>query len=215
MANRWAPTILARAFSGGTNDNIDFSSNTLKLALMTTAYTPAADLTGVSVYSSISASEASGTGYVATGISISTPAMSTVYANTFGRLWAVGTAYALGDVVRPITVNTHLYMCAGAGTSHATTEPTWNTVSGKDNAAVDNTVVWTEIGTSLTKFSSANIVSPSMSLTGIQYGWIYDSSTTNQDLICLLDFGSQKTWTSTVVTFTPDANLGWTYLTPS
>jgi hypothetical protein len=79
----------------------------------------------------------------------------------------------------------------------------------------DSGVVWTEIGTSLTKFSSGNVVSSSMSLTGIQYGWIYDATTTNKDLICLLDFGSQKTWTSTVVTFTPDANLGWVYLTPS
>jgi hypothetical protein len=30
---------------------------------MATAYTPAADLTGIAVYSDISASEASGTGY--------------------------------------------------------------------------------------------------------------------------------------------------------
>ena len=214
MANRWAPSILARAFAGGASDAIVLATDTLKLALMTTAYTPAADLTGIAVYGDISASEAAGTGYVAGGITVPTPAMSTIYANTYGRLWVATTAYVLGDVVRPITTNTHLYMCAAAGTS-AGSEPTWTTVSGKDNAAVDGTVTWTEIGTSLTKFSSANIVSPSMSLTSIQYGWIYDNTTTNKDLICLLDFGSQKTWTSTVVTFTPDANLGWVYLTPS
>jgi hypothetical protein len=214
VANRWAPSILARAFAGGASDAIVLATDTLKLALMTTAYTPAADLTGIAVYGDISASEAAGTGYVAGGITVPTPAMSTIYANTYGRLWVATTAYVLGDVVRPITTNTHLYMCAAAGTS-AGSEPTWTTVSGKDNAAVDGTVTWTEIGTSLTKFSSANIVSPSMSLTSIQYGWIYDNTTTNKDLICLLDFGSQKTWTSTVVTFTPDANLGWVYLTPS
>jgi hypothetical protein len=215
MANRWAPSILNRAFAGAAADAIVLSTDTLKLALMTTAYSPAADLTAVNVYGDISASEASGTGYVAGGISLTSPAMSTIYANTFGRVWTVATVYALGDVVRPITTNTHLYMCAAAGTSHATTEPTWNTVSGKDNASTDNGVVWTEIGTSLTKFSSSNIVSPSMSLTSVQYGWIYDNTTTNKDLFCLLDFGSQKTWTSTVVTFTPDTNLGWVYLTPS
>jgi hypothetical protein len=190
------------------------SSDTLKLALMATAYTPAADLTGVAVYSDISASEASGSGYTAGGITVPSPAMTTTYANSYGRLWAVTTAYVAGDVVRPTTGNTHLYMATNSGTS-AGTEPTWNTTPGKDNAATDNGIVWTEIGTSITKFSSSNVVSASMTLTGIQYGWIYDNTTTNKDLICLLDFGSQKTWTSTVVTFTPDANLGWVYLTPA
>ncbi len=213
MANRWAPTILARAFTGGANDNIDLAANTLKLALMATAYTPAANLTGIAVYSDISASEASGTGYVATGITVPSPAMSTIYASTFGRVWSASQTWALGDVVRPLTTPTHLFMCVKAGAGSAT-EPTWPTTPGVDITEGAN-VTWSEIGTSLTKFSSSNIVSPSMSLTAIQYGWIYDTSTTNLDLICLLDFGSQKTWTSTVVTFTPDANLGWAFLTPS
>lgn len=214
MTNRWAPTILNRAFAGAAADAIVLSTDVLKLALMATAYTPAADLTGVAVYGDISASEAAGTGYVAGGITVPSPAMTTTYANSFGRLWAATTAYVAGDVVRPTAGNAHLYMCAVAGTS-AGSEPTWTTVSGRDNAATDNGIIWTEIGSSITKFSSANIVSPSMSLTAIQYGWIYDNTTTNKDLVCLLDFGSQKTWTSTVVTFTPDANLGWVYLTPS
>lgn len=214
MANRWAPPILARAFAGGASDAIVLATDTLKLALMNTAYTPAADLTAVAVYGDISASEASGTGYVAGGITVPTPAMATVYANSFATTWAASTVYTAGQVVRPTTGNAHLYMVAVGGTS-AASEPTWTTVPGRDNVTIDNNVVWTEIGSSLTKFSSANIVSPSMSLTAIQYGWIYDNTTTNKDLICLLDFGSQKTWTSTVVTFTPDANLGWVYLTPS
>ena len=214
MANRWAPPILARAFAGGASDAIVLATDTLKLALMATAYTPAADLTAVAVYGDISASEASGTGYVAGGITVPSPAMSTVYANSYGRLWVASTVYVAGDVVRPTTGNAHLYMCAVGGTSAASPEPTWTTVPGRDNVAADNGVVWSEIGSSLTKFSSSNIVSPSMSLTGIQYGWIYDNTTTNKDLICLVDFGSQKTWTSTVVTFTPDANLGWAYLAP-
>lgn len=215
MANRWAPTILNRAFAGAAADAIVLSTDVLKLALMATAYTPGADLTGVAVYSDISASEASGTGYVAGGITVPSPAMTTTYANSYGRQWAVATAYVAGDVVRPTTGNAHLYMCAVAGTSHASTEPTWNTVSGKDNTSTDNGVVWTEIGSSITKFSSSNVVSPSMSLTGIQYGWVYDNTTTNKDLVCLVDFGAQKTWTSTVVTFTPDSNLGWVFLTPA
>lgn len=212
MANRWAPSVLARAFAGGASDAIVLSTDTLKLALMATAYTPAADLTSIAVYSDISASEAAGTGYVAGGISLTSPAMTTTYANSFATTWAATTAYTVGQVIRPATGNGHLYMCTVAGTSGGTT-PTFPTGSGVDVA--DNTATWSEIGTSITKFSSANIVSPTMSLTSVQYGWIYDNTTTNKDLICLLDFGSQKTWTSTVVTFTPDANLGWVYLTPS
>lgn len=212
MANRWAPSILARAFAGGASDAIVLATDVIKLALMATAYTPAADLTGIAVYSDISASEASGTGYTAGGITVPSPAMTTTYANSFATTWAASTAYTAGQVIRPATGNGHLYMAVTSGTSAATT-PTFPTASGQD--VTDSGVVWTEIGSSITKFSSSNVVSASMSLTGIQYGWIYDNQTTNKDLICLLDFGSQKTWTNTVVTFTPDANLGWVYLTPS
>lgn len=216
MANRWAPSILNKAFSGAAADAIVMATDAFKMALMTTAYTPAADLTAVTVFGDISASEASGTGYtggVGNGLSVTSSAMTTTYANSFATTWLATTAYTVGQVVRPATGNGHLYMCTVAGTSLGST-PTFPTGSGVDVAEAAGPT-WSEIGTSIVKFSSANIVSPSMSLTSVQYGWIYDNTTTNKDLICLLDFGSQKTWTSTVVTFTPDANLGWVYLTPS
>ena len=55
--------------------------------------------------------------------------------------WAIGTAYTLGDVVKPTTYAAHSYKCTTAGTSHATTQPTWGTTNGGTTA--DNTVVWT------------------------------------------------------------------------
>lgn len=55
--------------------------------------------------------------------------------------WAAATAYTLGDVVKPTTYASHAYKCTTAGTSHATTEPTWGTTNGGTTA--DNTVVWT------------------------------------------------------------------------
>jgi hypothetical protein len=219
MANRWATDIIRR-LATQTPVAYDFDTDTLKLALMATAYNPATAFTTTNTYADISASEASGTGYTATGITVPTPAWTTTQANSYGRAWTATTAYNVGDVIRPsANTNGHLYMVVTAGTTGGT-EPiagNWPTVSGKDSPT-DGTVVYTEIGTSITKFSSGNIVSPSMSLTGIQYGWIYDAqnaTAANQSLICLLDFGSQKTWTSTVVTFTPDTNLGWVFLTPS
>lgn len=57
--------------------------------------------------------------------------------------WAVGKAYVLGDVVKALA-GAHagtLFECTTAGTSHATTEPTWDAVDG--NTTADNTVTWT------------------------------------------------------------------------
>ena len=55
--------------------------------------------------------------------------------------WAAATVYSLGDVVKPSSYASHSYKCTTAGTSHATTEPTWGTTNGGTTA--DNTVTWT------------------------------------------------------------------------
>lgn len=55
--------------------------------------------------------------------------------------WAVGTAFTLGDAVRPTTRNGFAYECTVAGTSGAAIEPTWPTNPG--GTVVDGTVTWT------------------------------------------------------------------------
>ena len=57
--------------------------------------------------------------------------------------WEAATPYAEGDIIVPTTGKEtgFFYECTTAGTSHATTEPTWPTVLGE--TVVDNTVVWT------------------------------------------------------------------------
>lgn len=55
--------------------------------------------------------------------------------------WDNATAYALGDLVEPTTPNGKVYKVTTAGTSHATTEPTWPTV-GIGSTVSDGTVVW-------------------------------------------------------------------------
>ena len=72
-------------------------------------------------------------------------------ANTFdglykllkGTTWAANTAYALDAEVVPTVgkANGFLYRCTTAGTSHATTEPTWPITEGA--TVTDNTVTWT------------------------------------------------------------------------
>ena len=59
----------------------------------------------------------------------------------WARNWTVNTAYLVGDIVTPTTDNGKYFECTTAGTSHATTEPTWDTVTG--HTTPDNTVVWT------------------------------------------------------------------------
>lgn len=71
------------------------------------------------------------------------------YGYTSGKTpsaWEANTAYTtadgadIGDLVIPTTANGWVYRCQTAGTSHATTEPTWTTNLGQ--LIEDGTVVW-------------------------------------------------------------------------
>jgi hypothetical protein len=62
------------------------------------------------------------------------------------KLWPETSArnmiYQVGDVIKPTTTYAgHSYKCTTAGTSHATTEPTWTTTNG--NTTTDGTAVFT------------------------------------------------------------------------
>jgi hypothetical protein len=54
--------------------------------------------------------------------------------------WATGTAYTARNIRRPTVANGYGYTVCVAGTSHATTEPTWPTTPGA--TVVDGTVTW-------------------------------------------------------------------------
>lgn len=56
------------------------------------------------------------------------------------RKWQANTAYNYPTECVPTTLNGYVYLCVLAGTSHATTEPTWPTVRG--NIVVDGTTKW-------------------------------------------------------------------------
>ena len=56
--------------------------------------------------------------------------------------WAVATAYTVGNIIEPTTANGYIYICTTAGTSNATTEPTWPTTVS--NTVTDgSTAIWT------------------------------------------------------------------------
>lgn len=55
-------------------------------------------------------------------------------------IWVKNTAYAVDDVVTPTTLTGYQYRCTVAGTSHATTQPTWGTALGVTQT--DGSVTW-------------------------------------------------------------------------
>jgi len=54
--------------------------------------------------------------------------------------WAAATAYVVGDRVKDPTSPTYIHVCTVAGTSHASTEPTWPLTI--DATVSDGTVTW-------------------------------------------------------------------------
>lgn len=54
--------------------------------------------------------------------------------------WAGNTAKVVGNIVVPTTANTYYYECIIAGTTHATTEPTWGTT--ENGKTTDGSVTW-------------------------------------------------------------------------
>ena len=66
----------------------------------------------------------------------------------YPETWTANTVYYVGELVKPTTYTSsspvdssrHSYLCTIAGTSHASTEPTWSTTNGATQT--DNTVTW-------------------------------------------------------------------------
>ncbi len=144
---------LANAFGGESSGDAfqtDFLSDTIKVSLHTSSYTPNLD-----THETLSdvTNEISGTGYVAGGVTLASKTITYTPADSWATARANSTAYAVGDIVRPASGNGHLYRCIVAGTS-AGSPPTFPTVSGQ--IVTDNTVTWAEIGRGLTVFDCAD-----------------------------------------------------------
>jgi hypothetical protein len=106
---------------------VDYLSDTIKIALLTNAYTPGLDTH--EVYSDLTSEVASGGGYTTGGNALASKTLTVTAANSWGISRANTTAYAVGDVVRPASANGFLYRCVVAGTS-AGSPPTFSTVIG-------------------------------------------------------------------------------------
>ncbi|MCU7845287.1 MAG: hypothetical protein KZQ93_15770 [Candidatus Thiodiazotropha sp. (ex Monitilora ramsayi)] len=73
---------------------------------------------------------------------LSNPGVDQIQINIVSNVvgWSAGATIALSDIVQPSTPNGYKYQAQGAGTTHATVEPTWPTVIGE--TVDDNGITW-------------------------------------------------------------------------
>jgi len=190
---QWYTNALSNAFgsvTAGNAPNIDWLSDDIRLALVTSVYTP--DLALHDFWNDVSANEASGTGYTAGGNALASKTLTITAANSWGTIWAATTAYTTGRIIRPTAGNGFLYRSTGAGTS-AGTEPTFPTTVGA--TVVDGTVTWTNVGRAIVQFDAADVSWPSSTVTA-RYAVLYNrtpATDATRPLMGLFDFGSNQT----------------------
>lgn len=171
---------------------INWASDTHKCTLHTSSYSP--NYGTHAHQSDLSNEVGAGNGYSTGGNTLNTLSAALVLASAL-TAWATGTAYVVGQCVRSTGSNGHVYMCVVAGTSHASTEPTWPTDPGHD--VDDNTVTWTEVGQAIVKLVGTI---PAWTATGAgftcRYAVIADTtpgSAATNPLIACVDFQADQT----------------------
>lgn len=193
---KFFPSALAKAF----NKEIDWDSDSLFAALLTTAYTYSDTH---DYWNDVSANElAAGSGYTANGVALAGLSIVATAANSWATTWSLTTAIKAGTIVRPTTGNGRLYRAQADGTT-AGTEPTWPTTIG--STVVDSGVTWTCIGT-----YAIGLVCNDPSWTGITFSTVryvvfYDrtpGTDATRPLIGIIDYGSAQSVSS--ATFTVD-----------
>lgn len=197
--------LYGNAISQAFNKEIDWDSDTIKVQLHTSTYTPS----DAHDYQNDLTNEVStANGYTAGGVTLGTKTRTYTVANSWGTARANSTAYVVGDVVRPSTGNSYLYKCVVAGTSSAS-PPTFSTVVGQDTT--DGGVTWTTMGTGIVVLSSA---AAQWTLTGtvtFRYAVVVDTTpgtTATNPLVGYQDFSSDQSGNSQI-TVTPHTTLGW------
>lgn len=194
---------LAKVF----NKEIDFDTDTLKVMLCTSAYTPNLD---TDAYKSAVTNEVAGTGYTATGAVLASPTIAYVPANSYGTQRANSTAYTAGQIVRPASGNGFLYQCSTAGTSGGSV-PTYPTAIGQ--TVTDGTAVWTCVGSGILVLDAADTSWTTATITA-RYAVIYDwspATDATRPLIALINFGADMTSTAGTFLITWD-NSGIAYV---
>lgn len=191
---------------------INWPSDSIKMSLHTAS--PGALTTAVH-YSDLTNEVASGSGYTTGGVALGTKTHVVTPANSWGTQWA-NQAWSYGQICRPTTGDLYLFMCSTAGTGNAT-QPTWPLVVGQTVTEASGGVVWTNIGESVTIWSSAAASWTSATFSA-SYGVIYDAQSgtgSTEPLIALLNFGQTLSPVAGTLTVSPDPTYGWFLNTPA
>lgn len=134
--------------------------------------------------------------------------------------WATGHAYSAGNIVRqntaPTIGNERVFACIVAGTSNATTEPTWTVTRGAKTT--DNTVTWIEmtgvagVNGDLTNCPTWTTVKG----TSVSLGQVIQRNNGASLQICTTagtaGSGSEPSFSNTAGTTTSDNTVTWTSL---
>lgn len=137
-------------FSGGLskvlNKEADWDSDAIKCQLHTSSMTPDH---AWNYQNQLTNEVGAGGGYSTGGVTLTTKLVAVVDDSAL-TAWAATTAYAVGQVRRPLAgANGYVYRCVVAGTSGGSA-PTWPTVVGRE--VTDGSVVWVCAGRGLVKF---------------------------------------------------------------
>lgn len=120
--------------------------------------------------------------------------------------WIGGYSRVVGDLRRPTVHNGYLYRCTTSGTSHATTEPTWNLTPG--GTTTDGTATWTNVGAMPAAAWSAGATARLGQLVRptIRNGYMYQCTTAGTT------GGGEPTWGTTYASTTSDNGVVWTLI---
>lgn len=146
------------------------------------------------------------------------------YLNSVGwtavTAWATGTAYTAGQLRRqlaaPAVGSERVFVCVVAGTSHATTEPTW--VITRGGKTTDNTVTWQECtGASAVNGDLTNTPNwTAVKNTAVTLGQIIKRNNGASYQICstagTAGNGAEPAFSDTAGTTTADNTITWTSL---
>lgn len=184
-AAQWYRQGQLRAYSGA----INWASDTIVVTQHTASYTPNLDTDAF--VSSLTNEVVTGNGYTQGGIALSGKSVAYTPANSWTVQWAPGTAYVVGQTVRPLAANGLLYTCVVAGTSGASAPsfPVYGLT------VTDGSVTWLACGAGIITFNAANIVWSGYS--GVfRYLVISDRQTgvaTTEPLLGIIDTGTSTT----------------------
>ncbi len=206
-----AANIYALALKGAWQGQINLTSDTLKMALLGSGYTP--NLTTDQHFSDVNSHEVTGAGYTAGGVTLASVTLTLTAANSWAQVWANTTGYSYGQIVRPSPGNGLLYRCVIAGISGGSA-PTFPTNAG--DTVVDGSVKWSCLGDAVLVFTSATAQWTTATFTA-DYAVIYDAQSgtpSAEPLILLETFAAAQSPVAQTFQIPPDSVLGWFAFSP-